>query len=230
MLNVSDIHTYYAKSHILQGVSLQIKSGEICTLLGRNGAGKSTTLKTIMGVTPASLGKVLFEGEDITQKPTFMIARKGIGFVPQDRGVFQDLTVMENLNLGRLKNGSWSIERIFDILPVLLEKKGQKGKTLSGGQQQILAIARALIGNPRILLLDEPSEGLAPVMVEVIADVIRKIRNEGVAILLVEQNIMMTLNLADRHYILDKGVIVYEGINEEFKENLDIQERFIGVA
>lgn len=222
MLRVEDIHTYYGKSYILQGISLEVKEGELVSLLGRNGAGKTTTLRSIMGLTPPSSGIIKYKNEDITGKKPFEISRKGIAYVPEDRRIFSSLTVIENLNIAvRRRNGKgqWTMERIFEIFPQLAERKTHRGDELSGGEQQMLTIARALMSNPGLLLLDEPTEGLAPTLIETIIDIIKYIKDEGVSILFVEQNVEAALELVDKHYIIDEGKIVYEGkeLDEELK-------------
>ena len=225
ILDVQQMHGFYGKSHILQGVSLQINDGETVTLLGRNGAGKSTTLKAIAGVVTPQRGTVTFNG-----MPPHKIASRGVCFVPEHRGVFRLLTVEENLRLGARKDSPWQLEDIYRIFPRLKERRTNGGAQLSGGEQQMLAIGRALMNHPRLLMLDEPVEGLAPVIVEEIVAQLKLIREAGVAILLVEQNLEVCTQLADRHYIIEQGVIVYEGDNASFAADDSIKDRYLGVG
>lgn len=228
LLKVENVHTYYGDSYILQGVSLYLNRGEIVTLLGRNGAGKSTTLKSVIGLTPPREGKILYDGEEINGWSAYKIARLGIGYVPEDRRVFGTLTVAENLNIGlsERKRG-WSLDKIYDLFPKLKSREHHWGTQLSGGEQQMLTIARCLLCNPALILLDEPSEGLAPIVVAEIANTIQKLRSEKMTVLLVEQNVLMTLRLADRHYIIDSGRIIYEGSNEDLRGNQEIQKNYL---
>ena len=232
MLRATDIHVYYGDSHVLQGVSLTVHEGEIVALLGRNGAGKSTTLKGIIGVIPPKSGRVLFNGEDVTGRPVYETVRKGIAFVPEDRRIFQGLTVKENLEVAVLppRQGltSWTIERVYDVFPLLHRLKNRKGGNLSGGEQQMLAIARALVGNPILLLLDEPCEGLAPVIVEEMGRIISGIKSD-IPVLLSEQNAYFALSVADRGYVIDKGVIRYEGNRQDMITNTEVQSRYLTV-
>jgi branched-chain amino acid transport system ATP-binding protein len=232
MLRATDIHVYYGDSHVLQGVSLTVHAGEIVALLGRNGAGKSTTLKGIIGVIPPKSGRVLFNGEDVTGRPVYETVRKGIAFVPEDRRIFQGLTVKENLEVAVLppRQGltSWTIERVYDVFPLLHRLKNRKGGNLSGGEQQMLAIARALVGNPILLLLDEPCEGLAPVIVEEMGRIISGIKSD-IPVLLSEQNAYFALSIADRGYVIDKGVICYEGNRQDMITNTEVQSRYLTV-
>jgi branched-chain amino acid transport system ATP-binding protein len=232
MLRATDIHVYYGDSHVLQGVSLTVHAGEIVALLGRNGAGKSTTLKGIIGVIPPKSGHVLFNGEDVTGRPVYETVRKGIAFVPEDRRIFQGLTVKENLEVAVLppRQGltSWTIERVYDVFPLLHRLKNRKGGNLSGGEQQMLAIARALVGNPILLLLDEPCEGLAPVIVEEMGRIISGIKSD-IPVLLSEQNAYFALSVADRGYVIDKGVIRYEGNRQDMITNTEVQSRYLTV-
>ena len=222
MLEVEGIHTFYGLSHVLFGVSLKVEPGEVVCLLGRNGAGKSTTLKSIMGLTPPRQGTIRFKGEDITGKQPYVLARKGIGYVPEDRRIFADLTVGENLEIAARKapgDGGWDKERVYELFPALKEIESRKGGCLSGGEQKMLAIARALMGNPELLLLDEPTEGLAPTLVRALEEQIRKLKEAGLTVLLAEQNVRSALRLSDRGYIIDKGQIRYQGSIEELLEN-----------
>jgi branched-chain amino acid transport system ATP-binding protein len=224
------VHGYYGKSHILQGVSLQIDEGETVTLLGRNGAGKSTTLKSIAGVVTPRGGKVWFKGEEIGSWAPHRIAARGVCFVPEHRGIFRLLSVEENLMLGARKGSPWTLDDIYRIFPRLKERRKNGGAQLSGGEQQMLAIGRALMNHPRLLILDEPVEGLAPVIVEEIVAQLKLIKQAGIAILLVEQNLEVCAQLADRHYIIEQGVIVYEGDNAAFAADESIKDRYLGVG
>jgi len=232
MLEVEGIHTFYGLSHILFGVSLRVNAGEVVCLLGRNGAGKTTTLKSIMGLTPPKQGTITFKGEDITGKQPYVLARKGMSFVPDDRRIFADLTVGENLEIA-VKKGTqgedWTKERVYELFPALKNIEGRKGGCLSGGEQKMLAIARALMGNPEILFLDEPTEGLAPVMVQALEGQIIKLRQSGLTVLLAEQNVRSTLKLSDRGYIIDNGAIRYHGSIEELKENEEVRKKYLFV-
>ncbi|WP_321964473.1 ABC transporter ATP-binding protein [Paraburkholderia sp. J7] len=230
MLDVRDIHAYYGKSHILQGVSLQVNEGETVTLLGRNGAGKSTTLKTIAGVVAPRGGVIDFAGKTVSGQPAHRIAAAGLCFVPEHRGIFRLLSVEENLRLGARKDSPWQLEDIYRIFPRLKERRKNGGAQLSGGEQQMLAIGRALMNHPRLLMLDEPVEGLAPVIVEEIVDQLKQIKAAGVAIVLVEQNLEVCTQLADRHYIIEQGVIVYTGGNAEFAADHTVKDRYLGVG
>jgi len=230
MLEVEGIHTYYGLSHILFEVSLKVEPGEIVCLLGRNGAGKTTTLKSIMGLTPPKQGSIRFKGEEITGKPPYLLARKGIGYVPDDRRIFADLTVEENLEIAARKvEGAqgWDKERVYELFPALKEIASRKGGCLSGGEQKMLAIARALMGNPELLLLDEPTEGLAPMLVLALETQIKKLKETGLTVLLAEQNVRSALRLGDRGYIIDNGQIRYQGSIEELKENEEIRKRYL---
>jgi branched-chain amino acid transport system ATP-binding protein len=218
-LEVKDLHTYYGKSHILDGVCLYVKEGELVTLLGRNGAGKSTTLRSIVGLTPARSGSVNIFGQDTTRWPPYRIAGMGVGFVPEGRRIFANLTVDENLKVPVERPGPWDIARIYKLFPRLAERKGNKGRQLSGGEQEMLAIARTLLLNPRLLLLDEPSQGLAPLVVQEVFRVVKATRDEGTSVLLIEQNVRAAVEIADRAYVLDDGSIVYEGSAAEFGQD-----------
>ena len=232
MIEVLDIHVFYGDSYILQGISLNVKEGEIVCLLGRNGAGKTTTMKSIMGYNPPKRGTVRFDGRDVTQQPVYEKVRRGIGYVPEDRRIFPNLTVVENLQVARLPGHSdrtaWDIERIFSTFPILVKLREHKGGELSGGEQQILAISRTLMGNPRILLLDEPCEGLAPLIVENLGEIINSLKAE-VPILMTEQNAHFALNISDRGYVIDKGRIRYEGTAADLVKNKEIQQRYLAV-
>jgi len=227
MLEVKGIHTYYDLSHILFGVSLDISQGEIVCLLGRNGAGKSTTMRSILGLTPPRQGKIAFKGQDITGHKPFLIARRGIGYVPDDRRVFADLTVDENLEISARKTSEmikWDRDTIYDFFPNLKNISARKAGFLSGGEQQMLTIARALMINPELLLLDEPTEGLAPLIVKELEKQIRKLKEEGLTVLLAEQNLHVALGLSDRGYIIDNGVIRYHGTIDDLRNNEEAEK------
>jgi branched-chain amino acid transport system ATP-binding protein len=213
MLALRDVHAYYGRSHVLYGVSLEARAGEVVCLLGRNGAGKSTTLKAVVGLVDVAAGEVIFEGCSLRGRPPHEISRRGIGFVPEDRRIFADLTVVENLRVGERNGagGAWTQERVFALFPQLGELAGRRGGSLSGGEQQMLTIARTLMTNPRLLLLDEPSEGLAPVVVRTLAEAIAALRRQGLTIVLSEPNVKFARRLADRAYIIEKGQIRFEG-------------------
>jgi branched-chain amino acid transport system ATP-binding protein len=233
ILEVNNIYTAYGLSQILFGVSLKVQEGEIISLLGRNGVGKTTTLRSIMGLTPPQSGSIKWRDEEIAGKPTYEISRLGIGFVPEDRRIFSDLTVWENLDVaiqpGRKKENVWTLERVFDLFPALKPIQIRKGGYLSGGEQQMLTIARTLMSNPDLLLLDEPSEGLAPLVVQQLGEQIAKLRREGMTILLCEQNQRFSLDLSDRLYILEKGTIKYEGTVQDFLKDEKIGRTYLAV-
>ena len=228
-LRLTDLNSYYGKSHILQGVTLEVGQGEIVTLLGRNGAGKSTTLKTAVGLITPRQGRVELAGRDVTGQPAHRIAAAGLSLVPEDRGIFQLLTVEENLRIAERRGSPWAMSDIYRIFPRLEERRKNGGGQLSGGDQQMLSIARALLNGPKVLMLDEPVEGLAPIIVEEIVAQIRLIREAGVPILLVEQNLMVCSQLADRHYILELGRIVHCASAEQFRTNPATIDRYLGV-
>jgi branched-chain amino acid transport system ATP-binding protein len=230
MLNVQNIHAYYGQSHVIQDVSLRVGQGELVCLLGRNGAGKSTTLKSIMGIVPARRGSITFQGQDITALPTYRISDHDICFVPEHRGIFRQLTVEENLKLAQHKKSRWSRSDIYEIFPRLRERRRNGGAQLSGGEQQMLSIGRALMNSPQLLILDEPVEGLAPVIVEEIVQQLMRIKQSGIAILLVEQNLEVCTQLADRHYILESGRIVYENDNAAFAADTYVKDKYLGVG
>ncbi len=231
MLTVENIHTYYGRSHILQGVSLTVNEGEVVALLGRNGVGKTTTIKSIIGFTPPADGRILLRDLEINDKPSHEIARLGVGLVPQGRDIFPTLSVHENITLAarNADTGGWTFERILDTFPALSERLNHRGGKLSGGEQQMLAIGRALMTNPTLLLLDEPSEGLAPLIVTEIGRIIRQLRAEGLSILVVEQNLTMALSIADRLYVMNKGQIVFEGSPSDLRGQPEIMHRYLGV-
>jgi branched-chain amino acid transport system ATP-binding protein len=216
VLAAEGLHSYYGKSHILHGVSLEVGEGEIVALLGRNGAGKSTTLKSLIGIIRPRQGVVRLFGADATGQPPFRVAALGVGYVPEGRRVFANLTVDENLRVPAERPGPWTIERVYEAFPRLAQRKSHKGSQLSGGEQEMLSIARALLLNPKLLMLDEPSQGLAPLIVADVFRLIVEARREGVSILLVEQNVRAAVEVADRAYVLDDGKIVYEGPAREF--------------
>jgi branched-chain amino acid transport system ATP-binding protein len=230
MLEVEKIHTYYGLSHILFGVSLSVPAGQIVCLLGRNGAGKSTTMRSIMGMTPPRRGTIKFKGEVISGKKPYQLARKGIGYVPDDRRVFADLTVGDNLEISERKPGSgakWTKDSIYDFFPALGHIDSRKAGLLSGGEQQMLTVARALMTNPDFLLLDEPTEGLAPMIIEVLEERIGKLRDKGLTVLLAEQNQKVALGLSDQGYIVDNGVIRYHGSREDLRENEEVRKKYL---
>lgn len=230
MLAVDGIHTFYGLSHILFGVSLMVEPGEVVCLLGRNGAGKTTTMKSIIGLTPPKRGSIRFKDEDITRMQPYLLARKGIAYVPDDRRIFADLTVGENLEIAERKArgaGGWDMERVFGLFPALKAIGSRKGGCLSGGEQKMLAIARALMGNPELLLLDEPTEGLAPVLVLALEEQIRRLKEVGLTVFLAEQNVRSALRLSDRGYIIDNGQIRYQGSVEELKKNEEVRRKYL---
>lgn len=210
VLNAQNLHTYYGKSHILHDVSLSVQEGELVALLGRNGAGKTTTLRSVMGLTPPRQGKVQLFGHDVTGSPAHQVAQMGVGYVPEGRKIFGHLTVHDNLRVPAVVPGHWTLDTIYKLFPRLAERRSSKGGQLSGGEQEMLAIARALLLNPRFLILDEPSQGLAPVIVEEVMATVRQMRDEGISILLVEQNVWLALDSADRAYVLGDGKVVAE--------------------
>jgi branched-chain amino acid transport system ATP-binding protein len=237
LLEVNDLNTFYGLSHVLQGISLNIAEGELVALLGRNGMGKSTTLKSIMGLVNPQSGAIVFDGKNITGYPPYKAARAGIGYVPEERRIFPELSVLDNLFLG-VKDGKmgdtgdphiWTFERIFKHFPILKERAHQKGKFLSGGEQQMLAIGRSLMGNPQLLLVDEPTEGLAPIMVQEVRNVLADINKAGVSILLVEHNLKVALSLATRIYLMGKAHIGFGGTIQEFEDNKEVREKYLEV-
>ena len=231
MLCLQDVHTYYGESHVLKGITAEIKEGELVTLLGRNGAGKTTTLRSIMGIVPPKQGTISFEGAHLNGQKPHAIASLGVGYVPEERMIFPSLTVFENLSLPSAggRRGLWDLEKIYNYFPVLRERASQKGSGLSGGEQQMLAIARILTMSLKLILLDEPTEGLAPLLVREIGIILKEIRKTGITILLVEQNTRFATGVSDKHWILYNGRIVYEGSNEVFKADHEIQKRYLGV-
>lgn len=233
MLKVEDLHTYYGRAHILAGVAFEAVRGEVVVLLGRNGAGKSTTMKSIMGLVPPARGRILFQGIDITGKPPFEIARLGLGYVPEDRRVFAELTVEENLEVGRRPPNAnapaWTFEKLFALFPNLARMRDRPGGQMSGGEQQMLTIARTLMGNPAFLLLDEPSEGLAPVIIEQMAKTILDLKREGLTVLLSEQNLHFARAVADRALIIEKGCIRFTGSMAELMANDAVRAQYLSL-
>lgn len=233
MLKVSGIHSYYGQAHILADVSLQVNAGEVVVLLGRNGAGKSTTLKSIIGLVRPQSGEVVFAGTRIERLAPYRIARMGLGYVPEERRIFTDLTVLENLEVGRQppRAGApiWDFEKLGALFPNLREMPDRLGGRMSGGEQQMLTIARTLMGNPACILLDEPSEGVAPVIVDQMAEAIRGLKAAGVAILLSEQNLHFAMEVADRAYIIEKGGIRFQGTMQELSSNAEVQAQYLAV-
>jgi branched-chain amino acid transport system ATP-binding protein len=229
MLDVEAIHTYYGDSHVLHGVSLRVEAGEAVAVLGRNGAGKTTAIRSIVGFTPPRAGRVVFEGQAIERWPPYRIARRGLALVPQGRRIFAPLSVRENLLLGARAPG-FTLERIYALFPRLREREQQSGGTLSGGEQQMLAIGRALLTNSRLILLDEPSEGLAPLIVREIGRVLLALKAERLSLLLVEQNYHLALRVADRVYVMSKGQIVWEGTPAGLEADEEVKRRYLGVA
>jgi branched-chain amino acid transport system ATP-binding protein len=231
MLSLDDVHSYYGDSHVIQGVSLTVERGETVALVGRNGAGKTTLLKTAMGIVPARRGRVLFGGEDITRLDTHAIARRGMTLVPEDRRIFPRLTVEENLRVAMLAaGGAGSLDRVVEYFPRLGERLAQTGQNLSGGEQQMLALARGFLARPSLMLIDELSGGLMPLLVDALMDVLKAIRAEGMTILLVEQDLDVALALASRCYVLDQGRIEFAGTAEALRGDADVQARYLGVA
>lgn len=230
MLNVDSIHSYYDKSHVLEGVSLQVGAGELVTLLGRNGAGKTTTLRSILGIVRPRQGQISFDGQPLVGREIFDIARRGIALVPEHRGIFRQLSVEENLKIATRKESRWQLRDVYAMFPRLEERRRNGGSALSGGEQQMLAIARALLNGPRLLILDEPTEGLAPVIVDELVKILRRIKDEGLSILLVEQNLMVCDALADRHYVLEQGRVAYQGTAAQFRDDPSIKNRYLALS
>ncbi len=231
MLEVKDLHAYYGQSHILQGVNLKVDKGEIVSLLGRNGVGRSTTCKTIMGLVPPK-GSIVYNGEEIAGMKSHLIARKGIGFVPEDRWIFPGLTVLQNLELGqksRRNKGRWTFDDVFRLFPKLGERSNVHGSLISGGEQQMLTICRTLMGDPDFIMIDEPTEGLAPMLVEQVGNLIEEIAQRGVSVLLVEQKLNIALKISNRIYIMGHGEIVFEGTPVDLKEDDSIRKEWLEV-
>jgi len=236
MIEVKGIHSYYGKSHILHGVSLELKEGELVCLLGRNGVGKSTTLKSIMGIVRPTHGSIRFDGKELVGSQPYQIARLGVGYVPEDRRIFKSLTVQENLLMGtqKAKNGGsaervWTIDKIYDLFPNLRDRRGNKGSHLSGGEQQMLTVARTLMGNPKLILVDEPTEGLAPLIVKDVLEMLSAVRKSGVTVLMVEQNFKAAIKVADRFYIMAKGQMVFEGGMAALLAAEDVRKNYLEV-
>ena len=233
LLETADLHAYYGRAHILQGVSLAVPRHQVVALIGRNGAGKSTTMKSIMGLIPEMTGAIRFDGRDIAGRPTHEIARAGLGYVPEDRRIFTELTVAENLEVGRRppRAGApaWTLERLFEIFPNLAEMRHRRGDRMSGGEQQMLTIARTLMGNPACILLDEPSEGLAPVIVEEMCQAILRLKREGLSVLLSEQNLHVATLVSDRAYIIEKGEIRYGGSMADLTADAALTQQYLAV-
>ena len=236
MLELREINTYYGKSHVLFDISFQMGQGEMVGLLGRNGVGKTTTLRTIMGLTPAASGSIRYKGIEMGSKKTHQIAHAGIGFVPEERWIFPSLTVHQNLIMG-IKPGQygkviregWTFDRCYEYFPILKERQNSKGGHLSGGEMQMLAIARTLMGNPELILVDEPTEGLAPIIVEVVGKVIKQINTTGTTVLLVEQKLQLVMGLVQRIYIMSKGMIQWEGTPEALRGQEEIRKKYLEV-
>ena len=232
LLELSHVETYYDDSHILFDLSLSVEAGEVVCLLGRNGAGKTTTVRSIVGLTPPRGGRITLRGRDLAGLPPFRIARLGVGFVPEDRRVFPNLTVHENLEVARrtwASNARWTEERVFELFPILRERQRQLGGTLSGGEQQMLTIARTLMGDPAILLLDEPSEGQAPLVVETLRQQLGRLKESGLTMVLTEQNVRFVSELGDRVYIIEKGMVRYQGAMPAFLADAEVREAYLAV-
>lgn len=234
MFQVDDLHAFYGLSHVLQGISFKVSEGEVACLLGRNGTGKSTTLKSIMSITPPTKkGRFKYRESDIARMSPESIARLGIAYVPEERRIFPELTVLENLKIAQFyamqKENGWSLGRVYELFPILDKRSQSLGSQLSGGEQQMLAIARALVANPDLILMDEPSEGLAPLLVEKVSDTIKEIKSNRISVLLVEQNFDMTVELGDTFYILNKGLIVFEGSQEEILRQEEVRKQYLSV-
>lgn len=237
MLALEKVNTYYGNSHVLHDVSLTVGSGEVVALVGRNGVGKTTSMRTVMGLTPARRGRIFFKGKDVTRRKPYEVSREGIGFVPEERWIFPSLTVHQNLLIGikseryarKTGPGLWTLEKCYETFPELKRRQGAKGRTLSGGEQQMLTIARTLVGNPELILIDEPTEGLAPKIVDLVAEIIREISRQGITILLVEQKLSIALELAGRIYIMSKGMIPWEGTPETLRQNEEVRKAYLEV-
>jgi branched-chain amino acid transport system ATP-binding protein len=230
VLSAHDIHTFYGKSHILHGISLEVNEGEIVAVLGRNGAGKTTTVRSLVGLTPPREGKVEIFGKNTTRWPAHRIAGLGVGYVPEGRKIFGNLTVLENLKVPQARRGPWDLERVLKLFPRLAERKSQLGRQLSGGEQEMLSIARPLLLNPSIMLLDEPSQGLAPLIVREVMQVVRRMREDGLSVLLIEQNAPLSLSIADRAYILDDGKVVYSGTAADLAKDTELVNKLAGAG
>lgn len=232
MLKLDGIHTYYGDSYILQGVNLEVENGMVVAVLGRNGVGKTTMIRSIVGFNPPRRGRISFDGRDITGQAPEIVSRLGISVVPQGRRIFGSLNVRENIDVAsrrREAGGGWSVTDVFHMFPRLRERRLQKGRYLSGGEQQMLATARALVSSPRLMLMDEPTEGLSPLFVKEMARLIRTLKEQGTAVLLVEQNLAFALSLADRVHIMSKGQIVYSSVPDELRDNHQVKSRYLGL-
>ena len=230
VLDVEKVHTYYGESHVLQGISLRVEASEVLGILGRNGMGKTTLIRSIIGFTPPRRGRVRFKGQDITRWPPYRMVESGMALVPQGRRVFPSLTVRENLEVARSGRGPWTLERVHELFPRLHERGRNRANKLSGGEQQMLAIGRALMSNPGLLLLDEPTEGLAPLLVLEVGRVLKALKREGLSILLVEQNLPLALSVADRTHILSRGQIVHSARPQELLADEEVKSRYLGVS
>ena len=230
VLIAENIHTYYGKSHILHGVSMEVREGELVALLGRNGAGKTTTMRSVMGLTPPRAGSITLFDKTTTHWPSYKVAQSGVGYVPEGRKIFGHLTVHENLAVPPATKGRWQIDTVYRLFPRLNERRNSKGGKLSGGEQEMLSIARALLLNPKLLILDEPSQGLAPVIVKEVMSTIHKMKEEGIAVLLVEQNAFLALQMADRAYVLSEGEIAYDGPAAALAADRQRMEALAGVS
>jgi branched-chain amino acid transport system ATP-binding protein len=230
VLDVEEVHTFYGDSHVLHGVSLAVADGEVLTILGRNGMGKTTLIRSIIGFTPPRQGRVRLKGADVAGWPPYRRVERGMALVPQGRRVFPSLSVRENLEVARSGHGRWTLERVYELFPRLRERAVNRANKLSGGEQQMLAIGRALMSNPALLLMDEPTEGLAPLLVREVGRVIGELKREGLSILLVEQNLPLALGVADRVHILSRGQIVYTGVPSALAADEDVKSRYLGVA
>jgi branched-chain amino acid transport system ATP-binding protein len=232
LLTVEDIHTAYGLSRVLFGISLEVAAGECVCLLGRNGVGKTTTIRSVMGLTPPTRGRVTWKGQDITGWPPHRVARAGIGFVPEDRRIFAELSVLENLTVGAQaahRTGRWTLDAVFELFPVLRELRDRQGGFLSGGEQQMLTIARTLVGNPELLLLDEPSEGLAPLVVEALLNQVGELKRQGLTILLAEQGVDFSLALADRVYVLERGSVRHSGPAAQLRDDTALRDKLLTI-
>jgi branched-chain amino acid transport system ATP-binding protein len=230
IIEIKEVHTYYGSSHILFGISMEVQEGETVCLLGRNGAGKTTTLRSIIGLTPPRSGSIKFKGGEITGKAPYVISRQGIGFVPEDRRIFPSLSVREQLEVARKAGvGNWTVEKVYELFPHLKNLEKHMGNQLSGGEQQMLTIARTLMGNPELLLLDEPSEGLAPLVVDDLMEQIRKLKREKIALLLSEMGLGFAVELSDRAYVIDKGQIQWSGTCSELQKDEELKRKYLAI-
>ena len=229
ILRVEDVHTYYGEAYVLQGMSLELGEGQILGLLGRNGVGKTTLVNSIVGFNRPRRGRIVFKGDDITGLSSFETVKRGMGLVPQGRRVFASLTVEENLNVARAKDSGWSLSRVYELFPRLEERRRQRAKTLSGGEQQMLAIARGLMTDPDCLIMDEPSEGLAPIIIQAVWQAVSKLKEQGLSILLVEQNAALALQLVDYVHVISKGRVVWSGTPRELWADDAVKSRYLGI-